>query len=283
MRFLQLIPADGCVVVCSDHPSVRELLASAALGLPIQTYGVQAPADWCATECQPRGHGMQATVRYRGKLFGQFSSPLMGRHNVQNLLAAVAVATHLGLSAAQIAAGLQTFRHLKRRGEIRGEADGVTVIDDFAHHPTAVRVTLAAVRQAYPEARLWAVFEPRTATSRRAVFQQDYAEALGLADRVVIADVYRRDQLPAAERLSPETLVTTLQARRVPAQFLPTTQAIIAHLCREARDSDVILVMSNGGFDDIHARLLTALEQRSIPSPPTGGIDERGRDFPSST
>ncbi|MGQ4810109.1 UDP-N-acetylmuramate--L-alanyl-gamma-D-glutamyl-meso-2,6-diaminoheptandioate ligase [Candidatus Entotheonellaceae bacterium PAL068K] len=261
-RFLHLLPADGCVVACGDYTSVRELVAGTSLAVPIQTYGLQAPADWVATECQPQAHGMQTTILYRNKRFGRFTSPLMGRHNVQNLLAAVAVSTHLGLSAAQIAAGLQTFRHIKRRCEIRGEVDGITVIDDFAHHPTAVRVTLDAVRQAYPAVRLWAVFEPRTATSRRTIFQQDYAEALGVADRVVIADVYQKDQLPAAERLSPEALVLAMRARHVPAWFLPTSQAIIEHLCLEAQPSDVILVMSNGGFDNLHTRLLIALGRR---------------------
>ena len=136
-----------------------------------------------------------------------------GRHNVQNLLAAVAVANHLGLSAAQIAAGLATFRHIKRRCEVRGEVDGVTVIDDFAHHPTAVRVTLEAMRQAYPGSRLWAVFEPRTAASRRAIFQQEYAAALRVADRVVLADVYRKEQLEDTACLSPAAIVQALQQR----------------------------------------------------------------------
>jgi UDP-N-acetylmuramate: L-alanyl-gamma-D-glutamyl-meso-diaminopimelate ligase len=182
---------------------------------------------------------------------------------VQNLLAALAVTSHLGLSAAQIAAGLATFRHIKRRCEVRGAVHGVTVIDDFAHHPTAVQVTLEAVRQAYAGARLWAVFEPRTATSRRAIFQQEYAAALQLADRVILADVYRKDQLEDSACLSPAALVQTLQQQGIPAWFYPTTEAIIAHICREAQPADVILIMSNGGFDNIHQRLLTALAQRA--------------------
>jgi UDP-N-acetylmuramate: L-alanyl-gamma-D-glutamyl-meso-diaminopimelate ligase len=187
---------------------------------------------------------------------------------VQNLLAAVAVAHHLGLTVAQMSAGLETFQNLKRRCEVRGVVNGVTVIDDFAHHPTAVRVTIAAVRQAYPGARLWAVFEPRSATSRRAVFQQEFTAALQLADRVVLADVHRKDQLPEAERLSPAALVQALQRHNVPAWFYPATEAIMAHICREAVPSDVILIMSNGGFDNLHERLLTAL---AVSDRATGG------------
>ena len=266
-RFLHLLPADGQLIACSDQSPVQEQLAGMSLAVPVQTYGVRSDADWCAVDCQPQEHGMQLTVLYQGALFSRLTSPLLGYHNVQNLLAAVAVANHLGLSAAQIAAGLSSFRNIKRRCEIRGKVGGVTVIDDFAHHPTAVSVTLEAVRQAYPDTRLWAVFEPRTATSRRTIFQQDYTDALALADRVVIADVYNKDRLPSAERLSPEALVAALRTRQVPAWFHPTTQAIIDHLCREAQRSDVMLIMSNGGFDNIHQRLLTALTQSSVAIP----------------
>jgi UDP-N-acetylmuramate: L-alanyl-gamma-D-glutamyl-meso-diaminopimelate ligase len=270
VRFLHLLPPDGRLIACSDQPQVQELLAGTPLAVPVQTYGLQPDADWRAVACQPQGHGMRATVLYRGEPYGQFVSPLLGHHNVQNLLAAIAVTSHLGLSPMQITAGLATFQHIKRRCEIRGEADGITIIDDFAHHPTAVQVTLEAVRLAYPKSRLWAVFEPRTATSRRGIFQQDYAVALRLADRVLLADVFRKAQLPEAERLSPVTLVQALRRQSVPAWFHPTTEAIIKHVCREAQPSDVIIIMSNGGFEDIHQRLLTALQHRATGGAPPG-------------
>jgi UDP-N-acetylmuramate: L-alanyl-gamma-D-glutamyl-meso-diaminopimelate ligase len=269
LRFLHLVPADGCLIACADRPEVRDLLATAALTVPIRTYGLQPAAEWRAVDWHQQGLSTEATVLHRESFFCRVSSPLIGRHNLQNLLAAVAVASHLGLSADRITAGLRTFQHLKRRCEIRGEVNGITVIDDFAHHPTAVRVTLEAVRQAYPQARLWAVFEPRTATSRRAVFQQEYAEALCLADRVLVAEVYQKDRLPATERLSPPTLVQVLRDRHIPSWFQPTTQAIIGHLCRYAQPQDVILIMSNGGFDNIHQRLLAALAQRTGTITPT--------------
>src|SRR4029450_9610318 len=195
-----------------------------------------------------------------------YTSHQFGPHNGQNVLAAVVVTQHLGLSPTQIAAGLATYTHIKRRCEVRGVVRGITVLDDFAHHPTAVRVTLEGGRQAYPGARLWAVFEPRSATSRRAVFQHEYAEAFRVADRVLVADVYRhREQLPSEARFSPKTLVEALQTHGVGAWFYPTTEGIISHLCRDAQPADVVLIMSNGGFENIHQRLLTALEQAPTP------------------
>jgi UDP-N-acetylmuramate: L-alanyl-gamma-D-glutamyl-meso-diaminopimelate ligase len=208
--------------------------------------------------------GTHITVHHQGQPFGSLTSPLFGLHNTQNVLAAIAVTHRLGLSPAQIAAGLATYAHLKRRCEVRGVVRGITVLDDFAHHPTAVRVTLEGVRQAYPGARLWAVFEPRSATSRRAVFQHEYAEAFRLADCVLVADVYRhREQLSPEARFSPKVLVEALRGQGVDAWFYPTTEEILTHLCRDAQATDVILIMSNGGFDNIHQRLLTGLEQSS--------------------
>lgn len=206
--------------------------------------------------------GTHITVDYQGQLYGSLRSPLFGPHNVQNVLAAIAVTHRLGLSPAQIATGLATYAHIKRRCEVRGVVRGITVLDDFAHHPTAVRVTLEGVRQAYPGARLWAVFEPRSATSRRAVFQHEYAEAFRLADRVLLAEVYHhREHLPTEARFSPQALVEALREQGVGAWFYPTTEEIITHLCRDAQALDVILIMSNGGFDNIHQRLLAVLEE----------------------
>jgi UDP-N-acetylmuramate: L-alanyl-gamma-D-glutamyl-meso-diaminopimelate ligase len=228
---------------------------------------LESGAEWRAVSWHAAAAGTHLTVQHHRQPFGSFSSPLFGPHNVQNVLAALVVTHHLGLSPTQMAAGLATYAHIKRRCEVRGVARGITVLDDFAHHPTAVRVTLEGVRQAYPGARLWAVFEPRSATSRRAVFQHEYAQAFAAADRVLIADVYHhREQLAAEARFSPRTLVEALQAQGVGAWFYPTTEEIVHHLCRDAQATDVILIMSNGGFDNIHQRLLAALE----PGPAQG-------------
>ncbi len=262
VQFVDLLPASGCLIACSDHANVRDLLDTTPIAAPVVTYGLDPSADWHAVESHIDGRTMRLTVQHHGELFGRFTTPLFGQHNVQNLLAAVAVAHHLGLTTQQIASGLATFCHIKRRCEIRGTIDDITIIDDFAHHPTAVQMTVEAVRQAYPGARLWAVFEPRTATSRRKIFQDDYVEALRRADRVILADVHRKEGLTSEERLSPATVVQRLRDHEVPAWFYPTTDEILAHLCREAQPSDVILIMSNGGFDNIHQRLLTALQQQ---------------------
>lgn len=269
VRFVQLLPAQGCLVACHDAPQVRDLLATVPIAAAIQTYGLTPGAQWRAVAWQPEPHGTRLTVQHQGQDFSTFTTPLFGPHNIQNVLATVAVAHHVGLTPAQIAAGLASYAHIKRRCEVRGVVRGITVLDDFAHHPTAVRVTLEGIRQAYPGARLWAVFEPRTATSRRAVFQQEYAHAFGLADRVLIADVFRREQLAPEERFSPEVLVASLQAQGVTAWFVPDTEAIIAQLCHAAQTTDVIVIMSNGGFDNIHQRLLTALA--SPPQPAAAG------------
>lgn len=268
VRFLDLLPDDGCLVACHDQANVRELLATTPVAAPVQTYGLEAGAQWQAVDYTPTVHnpgtmhGMSMTILRHGDFYCRLSAPLCGRHNLQNILAAVAVATRLGLSAEQITAGMASFQHIKRRCEIRGVVNGITVIDDFAHHPTAVEMTLEGVRLAYPWSRLWAIFEPRSATSRRKVFQQAYVQALRLADYVLLADVYRGNLLAAADRLSPQMLVQTLNPLTKGAWFYPDTNDIIAHLCRESQSSDVILIMSNGGFDNIHERLLTALAQR---------------------
>ncbi len=261
--FVPLLPADGRLVACYDQPHVRALLASASIACPVDTYGLTPEAVWHAATWQPTPQGTHLTVHYHGQLFGHFQSPLFGPHNVHNCLAALAVGHHLGLSAMQMAAGLATFANLKRRCEVRGAVDGITVIDDFAHHPTAVRVTITGMRQAYPQARLWAVFEPRTATSRRAVFQQDYIDALGLADGIIIADVHRKEQLSPEQRFSPEELITALRHQGKAAWFSPSTAGILAHLQQDTRPGDVVLIMSNGGFDNIHERLLQALRERN--------------------
>jgi UDP-N-acetylmuramate: L-alanyl-gamma-D-glutamyl-meso-diaminopimelate ligase len=266
VQFVDLLPSNGYLMACCDHANVRDLLATTPIAAPVVSYGLDPSADWHATECHIAERSMRLTVQYHGQPFGRFTTPLFGQHNVQNLLAAVAVAHHLGLTAQQIASGLATFTHIKRRCEVRGVIDGITIIDDFAHHPTAVRMTVEAVRQAYPAARLWAVFEPRTATSRRNIFQNDYVEALRGADRVVLADVYRKEGLASAERLSPTSVVQGLRHHDVPAWFYPTTDEILAHLCSEAQPTDVILIMSNGGFDNIHQRLLTALRRQHMAS-----------------
>jgi UDP-N-acetylmuramate: L-alanyl-gamma-D-glutamyl-meso-diaminopimelate ligase len=177
---------------------------------------------------------------------------------VRNALAALAVASHSGVSPERLAGGLREFRGIRRRLEVVGAKDGVTVLDDFAHHPTAVRETLAALRGGYPSRRIWAVFEPRSASSCRRVFQDEFARAFGDADEVVIAGVYR-SSLPEDERLSPERLVDDLKRGGRRARYILDVDDIVRTIAAEHRDGDVVILMSNGGFGGIHHKLLAAL------------------------
>jgi UDP-N-acetylmuramate: L-alanyl-gamma-D-glutamyl-meso-diaminopimelate ligase len=192
---------------------------------------------------------------------GEFAMGLLGEHNVRNALAAIAVGVDLGLDIEALRRGLAGFKGVKRRLEVVGEAAGVTVYDDFAHHPTAVEETLRAVRHAAPGQRIWAIFEPRSASSCRRVFQDDFARAFAGADQVVLASVFR-STLPESERLSETQLVDDLTRRQVPARHLPTVDAIVDAVAKEARDGDLVVVMSNGGFGGIHQKLVNALAAR---------------------
>ena len=194
-----------------------------------------------------------------GEDLGEFTMPLLGDHNVRNALAAIAVGVDLGLDVERLRTGLAAFKGVKRRLEVVGEARGVTVYDDFAHHPTAVDETLKAVRRASPGKRIWAIFEPRSASSCRRVFQDDFARAFAGADEVVIASVFR-SSLPPEERLSEAQLVDDLtRAGTCTRAICPTSTRSSTPSPREARDGDLVVVMSNGGFGGIHGKLLAAI------------------------
>ena len=200
-------------------------------------------------------------MRRRGSPYATFESPLLGVHNVRNALAAVAVGSRAGLGPDQLAAGLRSFKGIKRRLEIIGVSRGVTVIDDFAHHPTAVYETLSALRSGYPNRRVWAVFEPRSASSCRRVFQEAFSVAFKPADEVIVAAVFR-STLPDAERLDAGQLVEDIRTHGGRARHIPENEGIIDTIVREHREGDVVVLMSNGGFGGIHRKLLTALHDR---------------------
>jgi UDP-N-acetylmuramate: L-alanyl-gamma-D-glutamyl-meso-diaminopimelate ligase len=187
---------------------------------------------------------------------------MVGELNVRNALAVVAAAKHCGLKNQQIQDAFSTFRGIRRRMEVKGIAGGVTVVDDFGHHPTAIRETLKALRLRFPTQKIWAIFEPRSNTTRRNVFQTELAEALLGADAIVVAEVARLDQLPAEQRLDPARLMSELRASGKPAAYLPTVEAIVDHVKREVAGGDVVCVFSNGGFGGIHQKLLGALQFR---------------------
>jgi UDP-N-acetylmuramate: L-alanyl-gamma-D-glutamyl-meso-diaminopimelate ligase len=257
-RLVQLVPRRGKLIVGADSEEAMQLVQGAPA--PVETFGLAEGADWRATGIAPEGGRLRFEVAHQGRGFGRFELPMAGIHNVRNALAAIAAGHGAGLSAEQLRGGLASFRGVNRRLELRGEARGVSVFDDFAHHPTAIRETLLAVRASYPGRRIWGIFEPRSATSCRRIFQDDFARAFieSGADEVVLPDVFRAS-LPEAERLSIEDLVRDIGRAGRRARHVPTVDAIVATVAREARDGDVVVIMSNGGFGGIHERLLAAL------------------------
>jgi len=255
-RLINLVPRSGLLLVGADSPRARAL-ASAAPSR-VETFGLGPDVDWHARDLRAAGASTQFMVARGATTFGRFELPLLGAHNVRNALAAIAIASELGVDAGRIARALKRFAGVKRRLEVVGVAGGVTVYDDFAHHPTAVAETLAAVRAANPDARIWAVFEPRSASSCRRVFQADFGRAFAGADEVVIAQVFR-SKLPEAERLSVSDLVCALRARGQAAREAASVDDIVAAISREHRRGDLVVIMSNGGFGGIHQKLLGAL------------------------
>ena len=254
-RLVNLVPRSGLTLLGIDSPDAAALAPLARSR--VQTFGLAAAAQWRAVDITSGAETAFSVVQGRQD-HGRFQMSMLGEHNVRNALAAIAVGADLGLGMDALRAGLASFAGVKRRLEVVGEARGVVVYDDFAHHPTAVEETLKALRRSVGDRRLWAIFEPRSASSCRRVFQDDFARAFAGADAVVLASIFR-SSLPPEERLSESQLVADLQARGVAARHLPTVEAIVDAVAAEARDGDVIVVMSNGGFGGIHGKLLGAL------------------------
>jgi UDP-N-acetylmuramate: L-alanyl-gamma-D-glutamyl-meso-diaminopimelate ligase len=255
-RLVNLVPRSGLLLLGADSEHALGLEPKAVS--PVETFGLSDGADWQAYDLETRDGITHFKVRRGGQSFGRFMSPMLGAHNVRNALAAIAVGAHVGVGAETLADGLRAFRGIKRRLETVGVSRGVTVLDDFAHHPTAVHETLSALRSGYPDRRIWAVFEPRSASSCRRVFQDDFARAFRAADQVVVAQVFR-SSLPEDQRLSGEQLVSDLQARGQRARYVPEVDDIVRTIVEEHREGDLVVLMSNGGFGGIHQKLLRAL------------------------
>ena len=256
-RFVNLIPRRGLLLAGADDAEAMALTKSARCR--VETFGLSEHADWQAHDLKVVEGSTAFSVRRRGEPAGTFEVPLLGAYNVRNALAAMAVGAAVGLSPDTMAAGLRAFKGVRRRLQLRGTARGIAVYDDFAHHPTAIAETLAGVRSAYPDRRIWAIFEPRSATSCRKVFQADFVRAFEGADRVLLPPIFR-STLPDDQRLSVEQLIADLKAGGKDARHLPSVQDIVDVVSREARQGDLVVVMSNGGFDNIHQKLLDGLE-----------------------
>lgn len=256
-KFVTAMAPRSLLVHVDDDPNVTDIVGSA--GCTCRSYGTMPDSNWRLEDISVD----PPTTRFRairdGRAFGTFRTRMIGRHNLKNILAAIAVADHLDVPPGVIADALEGFAGVKRRQEIRGEKRGILVIDDFAHHPTAVRETLSAVREHFPENRLIAVFEPRTHSSMRKVFQQEYVSVFDPADRVCIRKPSLIGKVPESERLSSRQLVDDLRKRGKDAVHFEDTESIIEDLKASSARGDVILIMSNGGFDNIHERLLESL------------------------
>jgi len=258
-RLINIVPGAGLIVAGADSEVVRELIPAAFSR--VATAGLEF-GDWRAKDIASAGDGMTFDVVNKDAHVGRFSIPLMGRFNVDNALGVIVVAKELGLDNAAIQRGLSTFESVKRRLELRGEIDGIRVYDDFAHHPTAVLETLRAVRQRHPGDRVWAIFEPRSQTCRRKIFEQDFITAFDSADEVVIARVFGSAKLAPDEQLSPDRVAQGIQARGKSAAAIDSTDEIVHYVADRAARGDHIVIMSNGGFDNIHAKLLEQLRER---------------------
>ena len=258
-RFVALLPPKGLLTVYGPDLRIQEIIGRAAC--PVETYGLGGDWDWQVRNVRTHLSGSTFDVFRRGIFLRTFDSPLVGEHNALNTLSLIPILSRLGLSPEVIAAGITGFQGVHRRQEVRGVKAGVTVIDDFAHHPTAVRLTLQALRAQYLGRRLIAVFEPRTNTSRRSVFQSEYPRAFEGADRIIIREPPDLAKIPERERFSSQKLVEELRSLDRQADYFPDTDAILEFLKGDLRGGDVVLIMSNGGFDNLHQRLLDNLER----------------------
>ena len=255
-RMVNLVPRRGRLVAFDGSENVTECCAKAFC--KVERYGFAESSTWRIVNLQP-GATMRWMLLRDGKEFAQLTLPMAGEHNALNATAAAALAAGQGISADAIIEALATFRSVKRRLEVRAEVAGITVIDDFAHHPTAIRETLRALRGAYPGRRLWAVLEPRSNTLRRSVFEHELVESLALADEVVLAAVFKSEAIPPAERLDPAHVVAGLQSRGVHSVLCADADAIVAEAAPRMRSGDVVAILSNGGFGDIYNKLPKAL------------------------
>jgi UDP-N-acetylmuramate: L-alanyl-gamma-D-glutamyl-meso-diaminopimelate ligase len=256
-KFVKIIDPAGFLLVRFADENVTDILSQASC--PVETYGLTEGADWLGADYRFEDGVGCFTLRHKGQEVGKIRLPMVGRHNVENTVAVAALAIKLGIPAEDVCKSFFGFKGIKRRQEVVGEKNGVVVIDDFAHHPTAIGLTLEGVKEAYPGSRIWAVFEPRSATSRRNVFQEVFPPSFSAADRVIIARPYATDNIPPNERLDPDRLVNDIERAGVEAHYIPDVENIVDHIAKNNQSKDVVLIMSSGGFYGIHQKLLDRL------------------------
>jgi UDP-N-acetylmuramate: L-alanyl-gamma-D-glutamyl-meso-diaminopimelate ligase len=258
-RMVNLVPRRGRLVAFDASENVTE--CSARAFCKVERYGFMEGSYWRAVDLRQEGGATSWRLLRGGLEFAQLRLPMAGEHNALNATAAAAMAAGRGVPVEAIVEALASFKSVKRRLEVRAEVAGVTVIDDFAHHPTAIRETLRALRAAYGGRRLWAVLEPRSNTLRRNVFERELVESLSLADEVVLASVFKSESIPVLERLEPSHVVEALRAKDVPAVLRADADAIVSEIVPRVRFGDVIAILSNGGFGGIYEKLPAAIEK----------------------
>ncbi len=249
----RIIAFDGAAGASSESPSLERCLQKAFC--PVERYGAGARADWRITNLRFEADRTSWSVSHKERAWADLQFPMAGEYNVWNATAAAAMASVYGISTEEIAAALRTFKSVKRRLEVKAQVNGITIIDDFAHHPTAIAGTLKALRARYEGARLWALLEPRSNTLRRRVLQGDLALSLALADEVVVAEVFRSEAVPANERLELPELVADIQRHGSKARVIKDAEAIVQTVAPEMRSGDVVAILSNGGFGGIYEKL----------------------------
>jgi UDP-N-acetylmuramate: L-alanyl-gamma-D-glutamyl-meso-diaminopimelate ligase len=260
-RLVNLVPRRGLLVAWDGSRNIDECIARAFCR--VERYGLTERADWQVRDVRFEPARTTWAVFHGGQRWADLEFSLAGEYNVLNATAAAAMAAGYGIAPETIYLALMTFKSVKRRLEVKAEINGITIIDDFAHHPTAIEGTLRALRTIYPGRRLWAVFEPRSNTLRRKVFEEELVASLGLADQVIVASVYRAEAIPEAERLSVAAIVRGLQRADKPAHELPDADAIVAAIVPELRSGDVVAILSNGGFGGIYDKLPQRLNSRN--------------------
>jgi UDP-N-acetylmuramate: L-alanyl-gamma-D-glutamyl-meso-diaminopimelate ligase len=259
-RLVNLAPRRGVIVAYDGSANVSECVARALCR--VERYGFSETADWRIRNLRHENGLTRWEVWHGGAMWAELEMSLAGEHNALNATAAAALAFGQGVAIEAIKTAVAAFKSVKRRLEVRAQVGGITVIDDFAHHPTAIRETLRALRSIYPQSRLWAVLEPRSNTLRRKVLAGDLVESLRLADRAVLAGVYQQQRIPEDERLNPEEVVRALNAAGTEAELCPDVETIVNRIAPQLVPGDVVAILSNGGFDGIYEKLPAWLRER---------------------
>jgi UDP-N-acetylmuramate: L-alanyl-gamma-D-glutamyl-meso-diaminopimelate ligase len=257
-RLVNLVPGRGLLIAWDGHPNVDECVARAFCR--VERYGFAEASTWRVADVgyspdATRWRIVRSPASGKSEVWAELEFALAGEYNVLNATAAAAMAFNYGIDKDVIASALRSFRNVKRRLEVKAEVRGIMIIDDFAHHPTAIAQTLKAVRTRYAGRRLWAVLEPRSNTLRRRVFQSELAQSLSLADAVVVAGVFRSEAIPEHERLDPQALIAELLSLGKPARLLDTPEQIVDSMVPDLREGDVVAILSNGGFGGIYSKL----------------------------